>query len=77
MEAVKLWEELGCGAISMASQAGEDTSFWVSGFGLVSLVNRVVLEPVVAEEGLYVRRSGDIHGCFVCSVSFLGLGQRL
>lgn len=31
---------------------GTDTSFWGSGFGLVSLVNRVVLGWVVGEEGL-------------------------
>lgn len=31
---------------------GRDTSFWGSGFGLVSPVDRVILEWVVGEEGL-------------------------
>lgn len=69
MEAVKLWED-GLWAVHMASQSGG--RLLGEGIGLVSLVSRELLERLVGEEGLHVCRTG----CFVGSVSFLGLDQR-
>ena len=55
MEALQLWEERGLGLVAWPlSQERDASSSSGSRFGHVSLVNRVVLELVVGEEGLHV-----------------------